>query len=94
VEIEQEEEEEVKEGDVVEEQQAVNVVKGWSRRGALYIYIYIYMYIYMCFSVCNGAESQRLGALLGWRVFYSVHIARRAFSTHGLTNIPHQSNSL
>jgi len=39
----------------------------------------------VCFSVCNGAESQRLDVLLRWRVFYSVHIARRAFSTHAAT---------
>jgi len=43
--------------------------------------------LYVCFSVCNCAESQRLGALLRWRVFYSVHIARRAFGTHGITDI-------
>jgi len=37
---------------------------------------------YVCmFSVCNGAE---------WRVFYSVHIAHRAFDTHGITNNPTQ----
>jgi len=41
--------------------------------------------MYVCFSVCNGAESQRLGAPLCWRVFYSVHIARRAFGTHELS---------
>jgi len=52
------------------------------------------VYMYACFSVCNSVESQRLGALLRWRVFYSVHIARGAFGTHGITGIPHQSNNL
>jgi len=47
--------------------------------------------MYVCFSVCNGAESQILGALLRCRVFYSIHIARRVFSKHGITDIPHQS---
>jgi len=50
--------------------------------------------MYVRFSVCDGAESQRQGALLRWRVFYSVHIARGAFGTHGITDIPHQSSSL
>jgi len=52
----------------------------------------VFVCLYVCFSVCNGAKSQRLGALLRLSVFYSVHIARRAFSTHGITNIPHHSD--
>jgi len=42
----------------------------------------LYVCMFVCFSVCNGEESQRLGALLRWRVFYSVYVARRAFGTH------------
>jgi len=46
-------------------------------------------FIHVCFSVCNGPESQRLGALLRSRVFYSVHIARREFGKHGTPyNLP------
>jgi len=52
------------------------------------------IYLLSSFSVCNGAESQRLGAVLRWRVFYSVHIARRTFGTRAITDMPHQSNSL
>jgi len=52
------------------------------------------MHVYVCSSVCNGAQSQRIGALWLWRGFYSVHLARGHFGTHRITDAPHQKNSL
>jgi len=63
-------------------------------------------FMHVCFSAWIDAESQRLGPSLRWKVLDSGHLARWAFVTfeitdiplqiyiYGITDIPLQSNSL
>jgi len=37
-----------------------------------------------CFTIRYGAEARRLVALLHLRLFYSAHLTRIAFGTHGI----------